>query len=93
MITRVGETMDITVRLSEKVVHRDSSGLYQTKEICFELSKQDVRVEDVRDVTVNLRLQVKKFIVNTKLKEGLITVEQGIEELSQYQDKEFPDGK
>lgn len=83
--------MDITIRLSEKVVHRDSNGLYQTKEICFELTKKDVPEDNYRQAAIFLRLQVKKFIVNTKLNEGLITVEQGIEELKKYQ--EASDGK
>lgn len=76
--------MDITVRLSEKIVHRDAYGMFQTKEVGFELTEKDVPEDKVREKTLALRLQVKKFIINTKLSEGLISVEQGVEELKKY---------
>lgn len=76
--------MDITVRLSEKIVHRDPQGLYQTKEIGFELSEHDVPDDKVKEQAKALRFQVKKLIVNTKFTEGLITAEQGVDELAKY---------
>ena len=80
--------MDITVRLSENVVRRDSSGAFQTHVIGFELTEKDVPTEHVRTRSLELRLQVKKFIVNTKFMDGLITLEQGKEELAKYKETE-----
>jgi hypothetical protein len=77
--------MDITIRLFEKVVHRDINGLYQTKEIGIEFTEPDVPAEKVRERKLALRLEAKKYIVNTKLLEGLITPEQGIEEVKRYE--------
>ena len=76
--------MDISIRMSEKIVHRDISGLFQMKEISFELTEKDVPEAEVRTITLDLRYRVKKLIVNTKLLEGLITAEQGIDELAKY---------
>jgi len=77
--------MDITMKLDEKVIHRDNQGLYQTFEIGFEITEKDIPEPSVRERTLALRLQIKKLIVNTKVKEGLISVEQGLEELKRYQ--------
>jgi hypothetical protein len=78
--------MDITIRLGEKVVRKDVMGMYQTSDISFEITEKDVPEDKVREKTLALRLQVKKFIVNTKLSEGLISTEQGMAELKPYQD-------
>ncbi len=80
--------MDIVIRMGERVVTRDSNGLFQTKELSFELTDRDIPADQVRDRTLSLRLQVKKLLVNTKVKEGLATVEQGLEELSRYKEQE-----
>jgi len=48
----------------------------------FERTQSD----EVKAKTIALRLQVKRFMINTKLKEGLITAEQGLEELKKYQE-------
>jgi hypothetical protein len=76
--------MDIVVRLSEKVVRRDSDGLFQTKDIGFELTEKDVPQDKVKERTLELRMMVKRYIVNTKFLEGAITAQQGIEELRAY---------
>jgi hypothetical protein len=76
--------MDITVRLSENVVRRDSSGAFQTHIIGLELTEKDIPQDKVRETTLALRFQVKKFIVNTKFLDGLITADQGLEELAKY---------
>ena len=77
--------MDITVTLSEKVVHRDADNLYQTKEIGFTLTESNVPSDKSRDVIFELRLKVKKLIVQTKVLEGLMSAADAKVEVERYE--------
>jgi uncharacterized protein YehS (DUF1456 family) len=79
-------TLDISVGKTEKIVVKDTSGMYRTHEFSFSLTEKDVPEHLGQEVSFTLQKEVKKRVVLAKFMEGLVTEEEAKREVQPYTD-------
>lgn len=82
----MGRLFDIQVYKSEKRVFRDNDGMYQTVDGMFSLTEKDVPEEEVRVRSVELQKQVKVYLSNMQVLDGVKSAEQAKLEIAPYVD-------
>jgi predicted hydrolase (HD superfamily) len=76
--------VDLKIGLMEKIIYRDGTGMFQTRQFDYEITQKDIPEEHVKEATLKLRLQAKKYILNTLILEKLRTPEEALAELALY---------
>lgn len=82
----MGRLFDIQVYKSEKRVFRDSDGMYQTVDGMFSLTEKDIPEEEVTIRAVELQKQVKVYLSNMQVLDGVKSAEQAKAEIAPYSD-------
>ncbi len=76
--------MDITMSKEDKIVIRDNEGLYQTHTFGMTLTDHDVPEEAIKLRTLQLQKELKLYLLNEEVAEGVKTLEQAKLELRPY---------
>jgi hypothetical protein len=77
---------DVTVSKMERLVTKDSNGMFQSKENGISITEKDVQPDQVKLKTLELQKQVKIYISNMQVLDGAKTVEQVASEIKPYTD-------
>lgn len=81
MIYPSDKVQDITISKSEKIVHRSSEGMFLTKDYSYSLTEKDVPEWQVKKKSLEMRLQIKKFLCNSQIFDGVKTIEEASKEI------------
>lgn len=60
------QSFDIVVSRSDRMCSRDDQGLYQSKEYGYSLTEKNVPADLVKERSLELRLQVVRFLNNSE---------------------------
>ena len=77
---------DVTVNKSNRLVVQDSNGMFQSHENGISITEHDVPPDQIKLKTLELQKQVKIYLSNMEVLDGLKTVEQVTVELKPYTD-------
>lgn len=82
----MGRLFDIQCYKSEKRVFRDNDGMFQTIDGMFSLTEKDVPEEEVKVRAVELQKQVKIYLSNMQMLDGVKSLDQVKAEVAPYTD-------